>query len=89
MAGALRQSTGSYTWVTALMMLCNSIALMASYELAYSPTAAMGGLKARLMDLMTQIRLKLNIPIPMTMKQPECTAVPTTDEHAQAATKQL
>ncbi len=35
MAGELRQQTGSYFWVQTLLIACNVIAILASYELAY------------------------------------------------------
>lgn len=37
-AGWTRQTSGSYTYVTALLILCNLLALMACYELAYPMT---------------------------------------------------
>ena len=48
MAGNLRQKMGSYTWVTALMMVCNVIAISASYELAFPSTLAEVTAKAQL-----------------------------------------
>lgn len=52
MAGGLRQSTGSYTWVSLLLMGCNGIALAASWDLAQQTASPSGGFGARLMDLL-------------------------------------
>ena len=58
LAGTTRQYTGSYTYVTALLMLCNTAALLACYEMAY-PTQRITYAKAKTIEMLNLVSIKL------------------------------